>query len=254
MFQKITDLRDVVGIQGVYAIKNEVNGKVYIGSACATKKSHSMYDRLWNHLYRLRRGISHNTYLQRAFDKHGEGNFGFYLVESVSGGVEDVIAREQYWLDTINPTDESVGYNMSPTAQSNAGSHWSDESKKAITGENHPFYNQHHTEEAKARMGIQNKGNTYRLGKRHSDGTKAKISLNRKGKCLGEDNGFYGREHSDETKEKISKAKKGKCGGEKHPMFGQRHSEEAKQKMRETKRKNKLLREQKNPASEDAGS
>lgn len=41
------------------------------------------------------------------------------------------------------------------------------------------------------------------LGKKHSSEIKAKISQNRKGKCVGKNNPFYGKQHSPETMERI---------------------------------------------------
>jgi len=65
------------------------------------------------------------------------------------------------------------------------------------------------------------KGHTMNLGKKHSEETKRKISKNRKGKCVGKDNYFYGKHHTEETKEK---------------MRGRKHTEEAKKKIVESHR------------------
>lgn len=43
-----------------------------------------------------------------------------------------------------------------------------------------------------------------------SEETKKKISLNRKGKCSGSSNGFYGKTHTEEVREKIRQAHTGK--------------------------------------------
>ena len=62
----------------------------------------------------------------------------------------------------------------------------------------------------------QTKGGGGIRGFKHSDETKAKISVANK----GENNFMYGKHHSYETKQKISVANKGKCVGDKNPMYG----------------------------------
>lgn len=60
---------------GIYQICNTINGKIYVGSA-------KNFDRRWgSHLYELRRGTHINPHLQRSFNKHGEQNFKFEIVE-----------------------------------------------------------------------------------------------------------------------------------------------------------------------------
>lgn len=58
----------------------------------------------------------------------------------------------------------------------------------------------------KATSGSFKKGNKAHLGMKHSEETKEKISLNRKGKCMGEDNSFSRLE----VREKMSRSMKGK--------------------------------------------
>ncbi len=80
-------------------------------------------------------------------------------------------------------------------------------------------------------------------GKKHSIGTRKKMSEAQK----GEKNPFWGKKHTEETKKKIgeeskrrkhSKETRRKMSearkGEKAPMFGKRHSEKTKKKMRES--------------------
>lgn len=60
---------------GIYSIKNKVNGKIYIG------QSTDIIDRLRHHLSELRHNRHSNSYLQRSFNKYGEENFEFDVVE-----------------------------------------------------------------------------------------------------------------------------------------------------------------------------
>ena len=72
------------------------------------------------------------------------------------------------------------------------------------------------------------------MGLKHTENTKLKYSIDRKGKLIGEKNGMYGKKHSDESKKKMCNPKFGQDNG----MYGKKHSEETKKKM-----SNKLIGE-----------
>ena len=63
---------------------------------------------------------------------------------------------------------------------------------------------------------LHKKGNTYRLGKPHTEESRIKMSKAHKGKQAGENNPMYGKHHSDESKKKMSEAHKGKSLSEEH--------------------------------------
>ena len=119
-------------------------------------------------------------------------------------------------------------------SKSHKGIKQSEESKRKIsekmTGENHPFYGKHHTEETKENISEKLKGkmtgeNHPFYGKHHTEETKENISE----KLKGENNPFYGKHRSEETKIKMSEAKK----GENNPFYGKHHTEEYKKNMSE---------------------
>lgn len=60
---------------GIYKIENKVNGKVYIGSSNSIKR------RWQKHKALLRHGKHQNSHLQAAWDKYGEDNFSFSVIE-----------------------------------------------------------------------------------------------------------------------------------------------------------------------------
>lgn len=90
-------------ICGVYKITNIVNGKFYIGS------SNDIKARWRQHKDKLRVNKHGNTYLQNAWNKYGEENFLFEVVEECNP--EFQFEREQYYLNTLNPFDDQ-GYNI----------------------------------------------------------------------------------------------------------------------------------------------
>lgn len=104
----ITGIRQPISIPnntaGVYQITNLLNGKIYIGS------SKNIRERFRSHKRELRRGVHCNARLQNSWNKYGEDNFNFSILEICS--IEDRFDREQYYIDSTNCCDDSVGYNM----------------------------------------------------------------------------------------------------------------------------------------------
>jgi group I intron endonuclease len=99
-------------ICGIYALRNAVNGKIYIGSSrdCAR--------RFGEHITRLRRGAHINAKLQSAWNKHGEANFERVILCSVPNP-DDLERTEQQFIDEHRAV--TLGYNLSPTAGNTAG-------------------------------------------------------------------------------------------------------------------------------------
>lgn len=80
-------------MQGIYQVRNRVNGKRYIGS------SNNVTRRLKEHRSALERSKHGNSHLQYAWNKYGEENFAFESVEEVSGGQKARLDHEQIYLD-----------------------------------------------------------------------------------------------------------------------------------------------------------
>lgn len=156
---------------GIYRFLSWVDGKIYVGSAV------KIYQRRIDHIKDLRKNRHGNSYLQNAWNKYGENNFTFEVLELCSK--DKLLEREQFYIDTLNCVRPN-GYNLNPTAGSNLGRKFSDDFK----------------EKARARQ----------LGKTYSDETK---QLQREIRL--------GIPRDPEIGKKISKAKKGKRTGKKHP-------------------------------------
>jgi len=111
---------------GIYQIVNKLDLKRYIGSASVIK------DRISNHKQSLRRDAHRNRYLQRAYNKYGENNFIFQVIEYCNKA--DLIKKEQWYIDFTECCNPQKGYNIIKTASSNLGHKWSEEAKAKIKG------------------------------------------------------------------------------------------------------------------------
>lgn len=172
-------------VSGIYVIINEVDGKFYVGSACSIKK------RWKRHKDDLRSGKHANRYFQRAWIKHGEKSFYFGILELVED-VWDLLSREQFWLDELRPFDSNVGYNISPTAGSILGTHYTLEARQKISvatmGEKNPFYGRHHSDKTKQTISEAKTGENHQnYGKHLSEKTRKKIAESK----LGDKNPSY---------------------------------------------------------------
>lgn len=93
---------------GIYKITNIQNEKFYIGS------TNNLSHRKSIHLYDLRNNRHKNIHLQRSYNKWGYENFTFEVLEECT--VENLINREQFYLDTLKPQ-----YNILKIAGSSLG-------------------------------------------------------------------------------------------------------------------------------------
>ena len=89
---------------GVYGLFNVVSSKVYVG------QSSSMAARWRYHLSRLRNRTHPNEYLQRAFNKYGEGAFEPRVIEETE--VASLNPREIFWVAYHKADVPEFGYNM----------------------------------------------------------------------------------------------------------------------------------------------
>ena len=182
----------------------------YIGSAINWKNRRSQ------HLSHLRKGVHANIMLQRAFDKYGEDGLVFSIVEYCDPS--DLLCREQFFIDTLNPrynilkeagrvtglvmSEESKAKRLktmreryTPEQMSErsrkARAAWTDESKtkqiKSLTGRKRSLESIEKTRQAN-------------IGRPCSPEKRAKIAMQK------------GWKHTIESREKMSKALSGRTG------------------------------------------
>lgn len=89
---------------GIYQIKCIITNKIYIGSAI------DIYNRCGQHRRYLRRRKHQNIHLQSAWDKYGESNFEFSVLETTTRN--NLLNAEQNWLNKTCAFDREIGYNI----------------------------------------------------------------------------------------------------------------------------------------------
>lgn len=103
-------LEHIPKLSGVYQIRCTSNNKIYIGSAV------NMHDRCEHHRSSLRGENHPNPHLQAAWNKYGEEDFEFSVLEKM--GRNDLLDAEQYWLDKTRSFTREIGFNIFDTAGS----------------------------------------------------------------------------------------------------------------------------------------
>lgn len=177
-------------ICGIYCIENLVNHKVYIG------QSKNIIERWQHHINELRREAHGNCYLQASWNKYGEENFRFTILQKCKQ--EELDELESYYIALAQSCDSVYGYNLESGGTTGKRTHESTKQKqkeasKHICGEEHHWYGRKHTEE-----------------------TKWKIRENSP-RRYGADNPNYGRKHSPESIALMSEVKK--KWWEEHPDY-----------------------------------
>ena len=170
------------GIYGIYSLET---GKPYIGQAQDLER------RRHRHFWELRTNKHCNQYLQRAFNKYGEANFVFEVLELVND-VNKLDEREQYYLDYYGIDNL---YNMCATAGSVRGIKRSEETLQKMRG-------QKRSEESLQNM----------RGRKFSEETKAKMRQVAIGRKPSEETlqKMRGQKRTEETKQKMSAVQRGR--------------------------------------------
>jgi hypothetical protein len=111
-----------IGRPCIYMILNKINNKKYIGSAIGH------YQRKGQHYYMLRRNTHFNSHLQSAWNKYGESNFVFKVIEFINN-ITEINKLEEYYITKYNANNNKYGYNSRLKCYTNIGYKWTNEAK-----------------------------------------------------------------------------------------------------------------------------
>lgn len=133
----------------IYLFKNKKNGKKYVGQTVR-----DLDTRISEHLRKS------NTYFEKALKKYGLRNFDYQVVDTADD-IEELNSLERQWIKkegTLFPN----GYNLCTGGNVTTGYRHSAESRrrmsehqgrrKAMSGENNPFFGRKHTDETRRKM------------------------------------------------------------------------------------------------------
>ena len=142
----------------IYKTTNLINGKIYIGQ----KKSKVFLGNKY---------LGSGYKLKAAIKKYGPDNFNVELLESCDD--KDALNNlEIYYISKYDSRNSDIGYNLAKGGN-----------VIGLSGEQHPFYGKHHTEEAKLKNSIAHIGRTaWNKGKTgvYSDETKKLMGIKNK--------------------------------------------------------------------------
>ena len=206
---------------GIYIIFNNLNGKLYIGSAINLDK------RIKQHIKELNNNHHDNDHLQKAWNLYQSNNFIFGILSFCPK--DKLIEKEQWFIDFFGM--ENL-YNIAPIAGSTLGIKliFSDEHKQKISL---ALKNKPKSKDAKIAMSI---AASKRIRSPHKLETKKKISEAHRGKIHGP--------MSNEHKLKISLANSGKSLSDNHKKKigaaskNRKHDNDIKDKMSVNRSKN----------------
>jgi group I intron endonuclease len=106
---------------GIYKITCTKNNKIYIGS------SKNIKNRIHIHKKSLCNNNHRNKFLQNAWNKYGEINFLLEVVEECD--IDNLLNREEYWINTTNSYLRDYGFNICKIPNSPLGYKHTDENK-----------------------------------------------------------------------------------------------------------------------------
>lgn len=115
-------------ICGIYMIKNTVNGKVYIG------QSVNIARRWAKHKRELKKNNYHEKqHLQDSWNKYGESNFEFKIIEECQPNATILNERETYWIGFYDSSNKEKGYNKALSGGTTLGIKFSDEIREKMS-------------------------------------------------------------------------------------------------------------------------
>jgi group I intron endonuclease len=224
-------------ICGIYKIVNLINEKRYVGSSV------DIIGRFFHHQCNLRHNHHPNKHLQNAWNKYGENNFDFIIIEECLES--NLLERESYWMDQENVFDDDCGYNILSIARRHKGrrEHHTQFHKEKITKGLIKFYEEN--------GGSTKKGKIYpNVHIFHNEVTRKKISDAVKESYKTHKSAFFGKHLPNDVKKKISEKNKEWAKTHKNSFKGKRHTDQSRKKMSESHKGKPVSEENKRKTSE----
>lgn len=137
----------------IYKVTNRINGKVYIGQTVR-----NLQERMEEHARHT------NTAFDKALRKYGLDAFDVEEIDSAST-MDELNQKEMHWIKFYNSIVPN-GYNMCEGGGNTRGFHHSEISKRKMSesksisylGEKNPFFGKTHSESSKQKMSVKRKG------------------------------------------------------------------------------------------------
>ena len=195
---------------GIYRIKNLKNKKCYYGSSKNIEK------RWRTHSNNLKNGKHHNAHLQRSWDKYGEDNFVFELVEECNETI--LLELEQKYLD-LNP-EFNIGIKSSGGDNLTKNPNKEDIVRRMTQSVRKRYELMSEDERKEKHSQPMDKNPNWKGGasfKYCECGVKISPTNNSCINCRdksGNKNPFFGKQHTEETKKRLSEKRKGTYNGE----------------------------------------
>ena len=164
---------------GIYEILNKSDNKRYVGS------STSIENRRAQHFAYLRGNYHPNRHLQSAFNKYGEENFKFTILEQCDETT--ILDREKYYISIFSVLDDKFGYNLAPEPGCGSrGFKWSDKSKFKLSNSLKQLYATGKRQPRKTRLSVEAKLKISKsLKEQHNSGSRehCKQLIGKKNSC-----------------------------------------------------------------------
>ena len=173
----------------IYLITHKETSQKYVGQSIDI-------GRRWRH-HIMGYDIEHSR-VERAIRKHGVDKFNFQIITELPNDIKLLNCHEKYWIKFYNTYEDKNHYNLTPGGDFNPMR--VPEIVERISGKNHSFYGQHHTEETRRKISEAKKGVSY--------GRNFAVSESNRRRA-GKNHPLYGKSPSEETLKKQSESKKG---------------------------------------------
>jgi len=170
VYENILDMKkDILnendGKSGIYMLTNKITKEIYIG------QSINLSNRFKNYLNLSYIKSKDSFRISKALIKYGYSKFSLTILEYCNKS--DLHAREQYYLDKLNPQYnilKKAGSSLKSKHKEKTKQNFSQTLKKVYVGENSALFDTHHTEETKKLMSLKKvKENNPLFGKTHSE-------------------------------------------------------------------------------------